>query len=211
MFTTAFRDQILELLDGHYVGWISAITNWRSGTVTEVAYTGYARAAVTMGLPEDTAVTPMGRRVRNSAIATGGLKTDAGSASAIGWALWDSPAGGTLKAIGLNDADVPLFGAVDDTSGDQIIIEAHGLSADQRVFVMAAPGAKLPAGLAENTAYFVGTVVDANRITLSTTAGNANPVAITSQGAAIFAPYTPVEIPQNATPQFDVNAISVEI
>lgn len=210
MFTTAFRDQCLELLDGHFVGWISAVTDWRAGTVTELSYAGYARAAVTMGAPENTAVTG-GRRVRNSAIATGGQKTDAGSALAILWGLWTASTAGTLKAIGGLDADPPIVGAVDDTTGDQIIVKSHGLVVDQRVIVLAAPGAEIPAGLTENTRYFVGTVVDANRITLSTTAGNANPVAITSQGAAIFVPHTELSIAQNATPEFAVNALAVEL
>lgn len=210
MLTTSGRDTFLNSYDSHFVGWISAITDWRAGTVTELSYTGYARAAITFGSPANT--TPAGGRQRaNSAAATGGQKTDAGTVDAIAWGIWTASTAGTLRWIGLLDADPPVFGTVVDTTGDQIVAYAHGLSVNQRVFVLGAPGAALPTGISENTAYFVGTVPDADHFTLSTTTGNGNPVNITAGGAGLFAPYTPLTIAQNATPEFAVGALVIQI
>lgn len=210
MLTTAERDSILGDYDSHYVGWLSAITNWRAGTVTELSYTGYARAAVTFGAAGNTSPTG-GRQRANSAAATGGQKTDAGSVDAIAWALFAASTGGSPKWIGLLDADEPVFGTVTSASPGVITAPAHGLSADQRVIVLAAPGAALPTGISENTAYYVGTVPDANSFTLSTTALNANPVNTSSVGAGLFCPYTALAIAQNATPEFAIGALIIQI
>lgn len=210
MLTTSGRDTFLTSYDSHFVGWIGAITDWRAGTVTELSYTGYARAAITFGSAANT--TPAGGRQRaNSAAATGGQKTDAGTVDAIAWGIWTASTAGTLKWIGLLDSDPPVFGTVVDTTGDAIVSYAHGLVADQRVFVLGAPGAALPTGVSENTAYFVGTVADADHFTLSTTAANANPVAITAGGSGLFCPYTPLTIAQNATPEFAIGALVIQI
>ena len=49
MLTTSGRDTFLNSYDSHFVGWIGASgwTSWRAGTVTELSYAGYARAAIT--------------------------------------------------------------------------------------------------------------------------------------------------------------------
>jgi hypothetical protein len=208
MLTTSARDAILNTFDSHYVGWLSAITDYRAGTVTELSYAGYARAAITFGSPATTS--PAGGRQRaNSSACTGGQKTDAGSVNAIGWGIYSASTAGTLKWIGLLDSDVPIVGTAD--TGDLITAPAHGLSTDQRVFVLAAPGAVLPAGLAENTAYFVlasGLTTDAFK--LSTTSGG-SAVDVTASGAAMFIPYTALAIAQNATPEFASAALVIQI
>lgn len=211
MLTTAERDAFLAGYDNKWVGLLTAISNFRTGSVTEASHAGYARAQVSLGAAADTS--PVGGRVvKNDAAISFGQKTDAGTVDVIGRALYDASTGGSPKGIGLLDADPPIVGAVDDpASGDNIVAKGHGLAANQRVFVLGAPGAEVPAGLSENTAYFVGTVVDTNRFTLSTTTGNGNPVNITGQGAALFIPYTPVTIAQNATPEFAINALALEI
>lgn len=210
MITSAARDALLSTFDGHFVGWLEAISNFRTGAVTEMSYAGYARAAVTFGTPTDT--TPVGGRQRsNSAIATGGTKTDSGAATAIAWGIFAASSGGNPKWMGMLDSDSPIVGAIEDATNDRIIAKSHGFSVDQRIFVLAAPGAEIPTGLSENVAYYVGTVTDADRFTLSTTAANANPVAITARGAAQFLAYTPLSVTQNATPEFDIGAIVIQI
>lgn len=209
MLTTAERDVILNTYTSHFVGWLSAIANWRTGSVTELSYSGYARAAVTFGSPTDTS--PAGGRQRaNSSAATGGQKSDVGTVDAIGWGIYAASSGGSPKWIGLMDADVPVVGTADESS-DAITAPAHGLSTDQRVFVLAAPGAVIPTGLSENTAYFVlasGLTTDAFK--LSTSSGGAA-VNITAKGAALFMPYTALTIAQLATPQFDTGALILQI
>jgi len=211
MLTTAERDVVLALYTtSHYVGWLSAITDWRAGTVTELSYTGYARAALTFGAAGNT--TPAGgRQVANSVAATGGQKTDAGTVDAIAWGIYAADTGGSPQAIGLLDADVPFFGTCTLASPGVITAYAHGLEADQRVFTLAAPGAITPTGISENTAYYVGTVPDANSLTLSTTGSNANPVNTTGAGAMLFCPYTALTIAQNATPEFAIGALLLQV
>jgi len=217
MLTTSFRDGILNTLRATdltqwvgYVGLIKGITDFRAGTVTEAGYTGYGtRPSATFGAPADTSPAG-GRQIANSGAVTFPQNTGS-SEDEIAYGLWTAATAGTLKAIGFLDADPPVMGAVVDTTADQIVAAAHGMSADHRVFVLAAPGAVLPGGLAENTAYYVGTVPDSDHFTLSTTPANANPVNITTRGAALFMPYTPVTVAASATPQFAVGAIVFQL
>lgn len=217
MFTTYFRDKILNTGRGTalaawtpYVGLITAITNFRAGTVTEASYTGYGtRPSATLAAPADTA--PIGGRfVSNSGSVTFPQNTGT-SQDMIGFGWWDAATAGNLVGIGFLDADSPLVGMVVDTTADQIVAPSHGLVVDQRVYLLAAPGLPLPTGVSENTAYYVGTVPDANHITLSTTTGNGTPVNITALGGALLIPYTPVTVALNATPQFAAASLVMEL
>lgn len=203
------RDTILNTFDSHHVGWFSAISDFRAGTGTELSYAGYARAAVTFGSPANTSPTG-GRQRANSATATGGQKTDAGTVNAIGWGLWSASSGGTLKWIGLLDSDPPIVGTANVSN--TITTEGnHGLVADQRVFVLSFPGAVLPAGLSENTAYFVlAAGLTATAFTLSATSGGAA-IDVTAGGAAMFMPYTQLTIAQNATPEFAIGSLVIQL
>lgn len=209
MFTSAGRD---ALLGGTYapthVGLIKAISDWRAGTVTEAAYTGYARVPVTFAAAADT--TPAGGRQRaNNATLTFGTSTSANE-DELAYGIYSALSGGILYAIGLLDDDVPIIGEADDST-DVISAAAHGLATDQRVFVLAAPGAVLPAGLNENTAYFVlasGLTTDAFK--LSTTSGGAA-VNITAKGAAMFIPYKARTVATGATPSLASGAVVVQL
>lgn len=209
MFTTPGRD---ALLGGTYapthIGLIKAITNWRTPTVTEAAYTGYARVAVTFAAAADTS--PAGGRERsNNAILTFPANTGANE-DQIAYGVYSASTAGTLYGIGLLDTDAPIIGTAD--AADLITTQAvHGLSTDQRVFVLAAPGALLPAGLAEGTAYFVlATGLTTTAFKLSTTSGG-TAVDITAGGAAMFIPYTAVTIATGATPSIASGLVKVQI
>lgn len=207
MLTTSFRDTILNGLDSHFCALLTAITNWRSGTVTEANYTGYSatRPGITFGAAADTS--PAGGRQRaNSAEVTFGENTGSNQ-DVIAWGLYTANSGGTLKWITLLDADPPIIGTA--ATSDTITAYAHGLSNDQRVFVLASPGAVIPTGLSENTAYFVVSAAT-DTFQLSTTQGG-GAVDITAGGAAMFCPYTPRTIASGATPRFAVGALVLQI
>lgn len=219
MFTTSFRDSILNTLDSggsnitaatHYCGLLTAITDFRAGTVTEASYTGYGtRPSITFGAAANTSPTG-GRQRANSAVVTFPQNTGSNQ-DVIGYGIYTASTAGTLRAIGFLDADPPIFGVNDDTTTEDIVAPAHGLSTDQRVYVLAAPGAPIPTGLSENTAYFVlaaGLTTDHFR--LSTTSGGAA-VNITAKGAALFMPYTAVTVAASATPEFAVGALVIQI
>jgi hypothetical protein len=209
MFTTAGRD---ALLAGTYapthVGLIKTITDWRAGTVTEATYTGYARAAVTFGAAADTV--PAGGRQRANTGALSFGPSSSANEDEIAYGIYSASVAGTLYAIALLDDDVPIIGE-GEAAGDTITAAAHGLVADQRVFVLAAPGAVMPTGLAENTAYFVlaaGLTTDVFK--LSTTSGGAA-VNITAQGAAMFIPYKARTVATGATPSLGIGAVVVQL
>jgi hypothetical protein len=211
MLTHSMRDSILETADGTalaswtaYCGLIKGITDFRAGTVTEAAYTGYGtRPSISFGAAGNT--TPAGGRQKANDVAVTFPQNTGASEDQIAFGLYTAATAGTLRAIGFLDADPPILGVgnVDDT----IDAYAHGLSTDQRVFVLAAPGALLPAGLSENTAYFVlAAGLTADVFKLSTTSGGAA-VNITAGGAALFMPYTALTVANLATPEFAIGAL----
>jgi hypothetical protein len=207
MFTSAFRDTLLAQLGG-FVGLLTAITDWRAGTVTEASYTGYGtRPAITWDTAENTSPAG-GRQVKSSGAIT--FPANSGSDQAvIAWAIYAASTGGSPQAIGLLDTDSPIAGV--GNVDDSIDAYAHGLVADQRVFVMAAPGLLLPAGLSENVAYFVlASGLTADVFKLSTSSGG-SAVNVTVGGAALFIPYTARTIAAGATPQFADDQIVVQI
>ena len=207
MYTSAFRNTCLAQLGG-FLGLIKSITDARAGTVVEAAYSGYGtRPAITYSASADTSPAG-GREVGNSAIinfpVNGGANEDQ-----IAWGIWSAATAGTLHAIGMLDADPPIFGYGHPT-GELVTAFAHGLETDQRVFVFAAPGALLPAGLAENTAYFVlAAGLTADAFALSTTSGGAA-VNITAGGNAMFMPYKVRTVAGGATPSVAAGAVKVQ-
>lgn len=211
MYTNAFRDAVLETMDGAslaswtpFIGLITAITDLRAGTVTEASYTGYGtRPSCSFGAVGNTSPTG-GRQKANDAVITFPQNTGS-SQDVIGFITNTASTGGTNRMVDFLDSDPPVIGTAD--TGDLITAPAHGLSADQRVFVLAAPGALLPAGLAENTAYFVlATGLTTDAFKLSTTSGG-SAVDITAAGAAQFIPYTPRTIAAGATPEFAIGTL----
>ena len=208
MFTSSYRDTCLAAMGG-FVSLIVGITDWRAGTITEASYTGYGtRPAWTKNTAA--ATSPVGgRQVTNNGAVT--FPQNTGSAQdVIAFGIHTASTAGTLQAIGLLDADPPIFGTAEETAED-ITAPAHGLATDQRVFVLAAPGAVIPTGLSENTAYFVlAAGLTANAFRLSTTSGG-SAVNITAKGAAMFIPYTAVTIATNATPSFADTVLKVQM
>lgn len=216
MFTTSYRDDVLNVFRATtltsisgFCGLIKTITDHRAGTVTEAAYTGYGtRPAITFGAPATTSPAG-GREIANSALVTFPQNTGA-SEDQIGFGVWTAATAGTLKMIGLLDTDPPIFG-VGDPTADLIRAYAHGLATDQRVFVLATPGAVIPTGLSENTAYFVlAAGLTADVFALSTTSGGAA-VNITVGGAALFMSYKALTVAGSATPEFAVSALKIQI
>lgn len=207
MFTTSFRDTVLGTLGG-FVGLIKTITDFRAGTVTEAAYTGYGtRPAISYGAAGNTTPTG-GRQKANSAAVTFPQNTGANE-DQIAWGIWSAATAGTLQMIGFLDSDPPVLGT--GLTSDLIEAFGHGLQTDQRVFVLAAPGAPIPTGLSENTAYYVlAAGLTADVFSLSTTSGGAA-VNITAGGAAFFMPYKAQTIATNATPEFAIGALVVQL
>ena len=208
MFTDAFRDSTLGNLGG-FLGLIKTLTSFRAGTVVEAGYTGYARSAVTWGAATNT--TPTGGRQRaNNAIVNFPASSSANE-DQLAWGVWTLATGGVLQAIGFLDANAPLVGTGDAPTDLITTQTAHGLITDERVFVLAAPGAVIPTGLAENTAYFVLAVgLTTTAFKLSATSGGAA-IDITAGGAALFMPYRATTVANGATPSVAIGAVVVQL
>jgi hypothetical protein len=215
MLTHAYRDSILDSMDGStlaawspFASLITAITDLRAGTVTEASYTGYGtRPAISFGAAANTSPAG-GRQKANDSTVT--FPQNTGSSQAvIAFGVHTAATGGTLRAIGFLDADPPVIGVAN--ADDTVLSYGHGLQADQRVFVLAAPGAVLPPGLSENTAYFVlASGLTSDVFKLSTTSGG-SAVDITAGGAAMFMPYSAITIATNDTPQFAAAALVFQL
>jgi hypothetical protein len=215
MLIHAYRDDILNTMDAvtltswsPFASLLTAITDFRAGTVTEATYTGYGtRPSISFGAPANTS--PTGGRQKANDVAVTFPQNTGANQDVIAWGVHTASTAGAIRAIGFLDADPPVVGVgnVDDT----IDSYAHGLQTDQRVFVLAAPGAVIPTGLAENTAYFVlAAGLTADVFTLSTTSGGAA-VNITVGGASLFMPYKAVTVATNATPEFAIGALIVQL
>jgi hypothetical protein len=215
MFTHSYRDSILDTMDGAtltawtpYAGLIKTITDFRAGTVTEAAYTGYGtRPSISFGAVANTS--PTGGRQKANDVAVTFPQNTGSSEDQIAWGIWTASTAGTLRAIGFLDADPPIVGTCD--TADLITAYSHGLQTDQRVFVLAAPGAVIPTGLSENTAYYVlASGLTADAFKLSTSSGGAA-VDVTVGGAALFMPYKAVTVATNATPEFGIGTLVVQL
>lgn len=176
--------------------------------MTEATYTGYGtRPAISLGAIGNT--TPTGGRQKANDTVTSFPQNTGVSQDVIAVGIYNAATAGALNAIGFLDTDPPIFGVGDVT--DLITAPAHGLQTDQRVFVLAAPGAVIPTGLVEGTAYFTlasGLTTDAFKLSL--TSGGAA-IDITASGAALFIPYKAVTVATLATPEFAIGTIKFQL
>jgi hypothetical protein len=192
-----------------YASLLTAVTDAEAGTITETAYAGYARVAITFGAP---AASVGGRRIQNSSSITFGQKTDAGTIVAMAVGIHDALTVGNLLDVCYLDASAvtPFEIETTDTAGDTLTSVAHGMAANQQVrFEQTPAGGSLPAGISENVTYFViATGLTADVFKISTTQGG-GALDITASGMGVGMRLTPITINQNDTPQFAANALSV--
>jgi hypothetical protein len=107
---------------------------------------------------------------------------------------------------------LPLTAIVNnsDVAGNTIQSPAHGLAALDQVRIEQFPGdTPLPAGLAENTTYFVSaTGLTADVFELSATSGGAV-IDITAAGRMLVMKLVPVTVNQNDAPTFAANKLGL--
>lgn len=186
-----------------YVGLVEAVTDAEAGTVTETAYTGYARQALALGAPSSGGG---GRQIQNTGTINFPQKTNAGTNTEIAVGVWDALTVGNLTDVIYLDGGDPIVFSCSDLAGDTIHAAAHGLVNDQRVRVETIPGAPtLPTGLAANTTYFVvGTATDTFQLSATQGGGAIN---ITASGRGKLMRLTPITVNQNDTPQIATSAV----
>lgn len=216
MRTTYASDKILNLYRGTtftapaavYAGLLTAVTDAEAGTVTETTYGAYARQAITFGAP---AANLGGRQTLAGAI-TFPAKSDAGSVSIIATGVFDAVSAGNLLDVILLFDGSPLAAIVNtsDVAGNTIQSPAHALTTNDQVRVEQFPGdTPIPAGLAENTTYFViATGLTADVFELSATQGGAA-IDITAAGRMLVHKLVPVTVNQNDAPTFAANKLAL--
>jgi hypothetical protein len=216
MRTTFTSDKILNLYRGTtftapaavYAGLLTAVTDAEAGTVTETTYGGYARQAITFGAP----AASLGGRQTLAGALTFPAKSDAGSVTIVAVGIYDAvTAGNLLDVIMLFDGS-PLAALVNtgDVAGNTIQSPAHGLTTNDQVRFEQFPGdTPVPAGLAENTTYFViATGLTADVFEVSATQGGAV-IDITAAGRALVMKVVPVTVNQNDAPTFAANKLAL--
>lgn len=216
MRTTYTSDKILNLYRATnftapanvYAGLLTAVTGAEAGTVTETTYGSYARQAITFGAPG--AGTP-GRLIQASSI-TFPAKSDAGSVTIIAVGIYDAVSAGNLMDVIMLYDGAPLAAIVRDAdvTNNDILSPTHGLVADTQVRFEQFPGSPtLPAGLSEDTTYWViATGLTADIFRVSTTQGG-GAVDITDEGRALVHRVAPVTVNQNDAPTFAANKLSL--
>lgn len=142
---------------------------------TEVAGGSYARQAITW------AAASAGARA-NSAQLT--IPIPAGT-TVVAAGVWDAVSAGNSQ--GFWQIGSTLCGVATVTTADTFTSTAHGLVADDRVFVTAPAGQSgVPAGLSATTLYFVrATGLTADTFTIATTSGG-TAVDVTAAGEVAF-------------------------
>lgn len=216
MRTTYTSDKILNLYRATsftapatvYAGLLTAVTDAEAGTVTETSYGGYARQAIAFGAP---GANLGGRQILAGAL-TFPAKSDAGAATIIAVGIYDAlTAGNLLDVIMLFDGS-PLAAIVNgsDVAGNTIQSPAHGLTTNDQVRFEQFPGdTPVPAGLAENTTYFViATGLTADVFEVSATQGG-GAIDITAAGRALVMKVVPVTVNQNDAPTFAANKLAL--
>jgi hypothetical protein len=190
-----------------YAGLVTAVAGGRAGTVTEAAYAGYARKAVTFGAPG--AGPGTGRQIANTVAVLFDAKTDVGSVDAIAIGYWDAlTVGNLMELVFLDGADV-LFAVGNDVPTDFLRSPAHGMANDQRVRLLSLPGApSLPTGLAEDTTYWVVQAAT-DEFKLSATQGGAA-INITGQGRALVMRLVPLTLNQNDQANFAIGVLKLQ-
>lgn len=170
-------------------------------STSEISYTGYARVAVARNSSEWTVSGDTGSNTNAIAFA----QCTGGSGTATHWSIGvaSSGAGGALFTGPLATGRR----AFTATAADVLTVPSHSLIVNDQVVAYAVPGATLPTGLTEGTAFFVKTV-SGNDITLSGTQGGAT-LDLTTVGAGVILKLSSLAISQNITPTVAAGALTI--
>lgn len=185
-------------------------------TTNEIAYTGYARIAMNRGAASiwtmSTPADGFGAQAVNFAPVTFGKMTGGAGGIARFWGLGLELTGGDdllwYGPLALETAkpfaviDLPS----DATLANNDILCTNTYSAGDQVCFIDVPGSAIPAGLTEDTYYFViATGLTADKFRVSTTAGG-SAVDITGEGAGYVCKVLEKNVTLNDEPKIDAGA-----
>jgi hypothetical protein len=183
-----------------------------TNTEIQTTGTGYARTALSATSANWPITGAAPTTAHNGAVVTFPTPT-AGWGTIFAFGIYDANTGGNLLYWGDMVGATQVGYCNANASAGVISAAAHGLAVGNQVRVWAAsnmlPGLGLPTGLTDEQIYYVGTVPTVDTFTLSTTAGNANPVPTTTSGTVMFAQDQSQIVNTGNTVQFAVNGITV--
>lgn len=145
----------------------------QNGASLELSGNGYARTVLT---PQVSGRTLSNTGAINFPAATGSPWSEALFAS-----LWDASSAGNCIFTSPLASGIARVGVSDDITTDKIMMDAHGFSNTDRVFVQQIGSNAFPAGLTKNTIYFVVSATT-NDFKLSATSGG-SAIDITAIGS----------------------------
>ncbi len=213
MLTTYGRDACLArlLTETTHIGLIATFTNLRTPTITPASFAGYARiAAPTFGPAADT--TPAGaRQVASSAACEFAPNGDASPVTVVGYFGATALTGGSVTFAQPFSPKAPFVAIARPSTEDIFAPNAHTLVANDQVYVMAAAGLPLPAGLSENTIYHViAAGLTANEFRLSATQGGAA-IDITGVGGFQVIPRASRTLDPGAILRFPIGTLVLSV
>jgi hypothetical protein len=175
-------------------------------TTNETAYTNYTRVGVSRTTGGFTVSGTSPVQVAN----TGGIsfaQCGASGDTLTHWGLGLSATGaGTLLLSGPIGPGPLLDFTCTSASPGVLTIPGSSLAVNNRISLYGNAAGTLPTGTTEGVVYYVGTVSGIT-VTLSTTAGNANPVNTTSVGAGYAIVQSPLIVNNGITPSFAAGAL----
>jgi hypothetical protein len=178
---------------------------------TELSYAGatpYARVAVSR--TGATGWTVAANVVSNTAAITFPNYSAGASQTALFWGVGTASSGaGVLLYSGpISSFPVGVFEA--EESDERISIKNHSLALDDRIVLYQLSNLSVGTGISAFTVYYVGTIVDVDTITLSTTPANANPAAITVDGQGLAYKVLPFTVSAGVTPSFAIGSFQID-
>ena len=164
-------------------------------TSNECNYTGYGRVLVARS---GAGWTVAGNQVSNAANIVFGLYTlGTNTVTWFGIGTNASGAGQLLYAFPL----IRTYHAFFATVAGNLFYQASGLSANDPIQLLTAPGGSLPGGFAQGTTYFVRTI-SGDTFTLTTTSGGGADITVTVHGSGLLGKIAALVVSPGVTPEF---------
>ena len=176
-------------------------------STSETAYTNYARVAVTRNSSGWTigGSSPTVNVTNAAQVTFAQCGASGDTVTHLGVGLASSGAGTLLLSIPIGPGPGYDFSCTLASPG-VMTIPGSSFSLNGRICVYADSTGTLPTGFTEGTTYYVGTVTGIT-VTLSTTAGNANPVNTSSVGSGFAVAQNPLTVSNGVTPTFSAGQL----
>jgi len=177
-------------------------------TTNETAYSNYARVAVARSTAGWTVggSAPTVNVTNAASISFAQCGASGDTLYYVGFGLASSGSGTLLGYAPIGPGAGYNFTCTSASPG-VLTVPGYTPTLNARVSIFQDASSTLPSGISEGTTYYVGTAPGGNTLTLSTTAGNANPVNTSSVGNGFATISNPLSVSNGVTPSFAAGSI----